>query len=338
MTPKVLFIRADAGSVIGAGHLMRMLALAEAWGAQGGTFIVGGAIAPAFVPRIAALGGRLVARPADTDDGEWTRDVALAEGAAAIVADGYGFGPVFQRAVREARVPFMVVDDNGENGEYLADFVLNVNVHADEAMYRRRAESTRLLLGPRYALIRREMRDGALRAARPSGPVSHCLVTLGGADPLDLTGRLLRHAARPSFGWRVLIGGANPRAEEYRRLLRAGVELVFDTPRFADEALRCQLAFAASGGTLWELALLGVPSVALSVADNQQHLAQRLEVLGAIEYLGDARVVGEVSVWLERLEAVAAGLERRRRLVDCARAIVDGAGAERVVQQLLEVI
>ncbi len=336
MTPKVLLIRADAGASIGAGHLMRMLALAEAWCARGGTFVVAGAVPSAFVPRIAMLGGTVLERPLQPD-GTWTTATARELRAAVVVADGYSFGADFQRSIVEAGIPLLVVDDNGENAEYLAPLVLNQNVHAADSQYARRAANTELLLGPRYVLIRREIVDAASRAAPGDRPVERCLMTLGGADPLDLTGRMLRHRAHPSFSWSVLVGGANPRMADYEREF-PDVELVFNSTRFAEHALRCQLAFAGAGSTVWELALLNVPSAIVAVADNQVQLAERLAALGAVEYFGDARAVGSPASWLEGLEALAQSPERRRRLIDSARAIVDGSGAERVVQKLLEVL
>ncbi|MCA2981642.1 MAG: hypothetical protein INH37_25485 [Myxococcaceae bacterium] len=330
-------IRADAGPRIGTGHVMRMLALAEAWVSRGGRFVLTGALPPPLAQRVEHTGGQWIPRPLDVDDGAWTRMLAVTRGAAAVVADGYSFGPEFQEQVVSTGRPLMVVDDNGENREYRAQLVLNLNVHADEAMYRTRRPGSQLLLGPTFALIRREILASVPRSRAVAGPVSECLVTLGGADPLDLTGSLLR-VSPGCFRWRVLVGAANPRLEAYQRLRRDDLTLVANTPFFAREALRCQLAFAAAGGTVWELALLNVPSAVVSVAANQEALAARLAELGAVDLLGDARLGVHVTEWVGRLEALANDPPRRQRLIDSARGIVDGRGAERVVSRLLEVV
>ncbi len=44
----------------------------------------------------------------------------------------------------------------GHAAHYSADLVLNQNAFADEGLYPRRDASTRLLLGPRFALLRHE--------------------------------------------------------------------------------------------------------------------------------------------------------------------------------------
>ncbi|MCU0701918.1 MAG: hypothetical protein MUC96_35900 [Myxococcaceae bacterium] len=136
----------------------------------------------------------------------------------------------------------------------------------------------------------------------------------------------------------MLIGAANPRLEAYQRLQRDDVALVANTPFFAREALRCQLAFAAAGGTVWELALLNVPSAVVSVAANQVALAERLAELGAVELLGDARLGVDAPEWVAQLEQLAADPTKRQRLIDAARGIVDGRGADRIVTHLLEVV
>ncbi|MEZ5139553.1 MAG: hypothetical protein R2711_12545 [Acidimicrobiales bacterium] len=55
----------------------------------------------------------------------------------------------------------------------------------------------------------------------------------------------------------------------------------------AAELAAADLAVAAAGSTCWELGLLAVPSVVVSVAPNQEPLARRLGERGAARDLGD---------------------------------------------------
>ncbi|MBL9037518.1 MAG: hypothetical protein JNG84_03280, partial [Archangium sp.] len=95
-----LFIRADASASMGTGHVMRMLALAEAWREAGGAVTFGGAIPPALVTRLERSGASVVASPAGGDDAQFTVAAAKAAGASIVVADGYHFPLEYQRRVR----------------------------------------------------------------------------------------------------------------------------------------------------------------------------------------------------------------------------------------------
>jgi UDP-2,4-diacetamido-2,4,6-trideoxy-beta-L-altropyranose hydrolase len=190
--PGPLVIRADADPRLGTGHVMRGLALAQAWRAAGGrATLVGclpGAGGSARSPRPA--GGRSYGRSGELGDGgtslaervrqagvvfepldhphphpadlSATLDWLSAARAKAdkadvlwLVLDGYHFDAAYQRAVRQTGCRLMVVDDTAHLPRYDADLVLNQNLGADRLPYVCDEEAT-LLFGPRYALLRPE--------------------------------------------------------------------------------------------------------------------------------------------------------------------------------------
>lgn len=336
-----LLVRVDGGPQLGLGHAMRMIALGEAWSAAGGDATFVGRV-PDCVARRAGQVLPVEGAPGSPQDATETRRVAQHIGAAWIAADGYAFSEAWQRSVRGDTSKLLVVDDNAENGGYAADAVLNVNVHATEALYVRRESFTRLLLGPRYALIRNEF----TRAQRASEGVPtravRWLVTMGGADPSDVTGRFLEEVARVPPGdlsIEVLVGEANPRLSDLQRVAARSSTPIVVTPSPPDVSVpmrRAELALSASGGTVWELGVVGVPAAVLTLAANQQRLASTLANLGAVKWLGDASE-GPPRHWLEAMHTLAADPERRSALVSRARENVDGHGAARVVQALREV-
>jgi spore coat polysaccharide biosynthesis predicted glycosyltransferase SpsG len=87
---------------------------------------------------------------------------------------------------------------------------------------------------------------------------------------------------------------------------------------------------------VWELALLGVPSLVVSLADNQAVLARTLGELGAAAWLGDARTTTDLATWAAQVDELMRDEARRSRLVQTARSLVDGKGALRVVDALWE--
>jgi UDP-2,4-diacetamido-2,4,6-trideoxy-beta-L-altropyranose hydrolase len=331
-----LFICADAGAQVGTGHFMRMLALAEAWTETGGTIAFGGALSASLAKRALSCGASFFDRPVNEDGAEWTISRARQFGAPTVVADGYTFPVTFQRAVRAAGLRLMIVDDNAENAPYEADWILNANVHATESMYERRNQECRCLLGPRFALIRQAIRRGTRKQRVPGA--RRLLVTMGGADPPNATGRILAQLAsdRRGLSITVLVGAANPRLEEYKQAAGAGVSLLHDVADVTSIMLEADVALAAAGGTVWELGLLGVPVVGLSLADNQVQLAEELQRRGAIVYVGDARLFPDAARWLDRVCDVLNDSSRCEALVRASRTLVDGDGAKRVVESIKE--
>ncbi len=332
-----LFIRTDAGAQLGTGHFMRMLALAEAWAETGGQVAFGGSFSSDLSRRARAIDALIFTRSPDENDARWSIARAHEVGARIVVADGYHFPEAYQRAMRAAGFRLMVVDDNAENQPYECDWILNVNVHATDAMYQRRNAQCRSLLGPSFALIRAVIRNGAATSRRTGG--TRLLVTMGGADPPNATGRILEalRMDRRGLTTTVLVGAANPRLEEYRAQAGDSVRLLHDVEDVATVMLEADVALAAVGGTVWELGLLGVPCVGLSLADNQVRLAEELQRRGALEHAGDARTCPDAARWLDLVKKVLEDPARGASLVSSSRALVDGKGARRVVERLKEI-
>src|SRR5215216_4793334 len=160
MTLPPLLIRADASAQIGTGHIMRCLALAQAWQAQGGavTFATMKTLPDALQTRLQnehIVLHLLDTKPGSADDAAQTAALAASLGAA-VVVDGYHFGGDYQYTLKSAGLKLLFIDDNVHADHYYADFVLNQNIYANEAMYANREPRTILLLGPRYVLLRLE--------------------------------------------------------------------------------------------------------------------------------------------------------------------------------------
>lgn len=358
----VLLLRADAGSEIGVGHLMRCLALAEAWTAAGGEAHLLGDVPDALAPRLAASGVALAERRPGTPrgsaaDGVHTAAVARARGADWIVADGYAFGGSWQGAARAADARLGVLDDHGQLDAHEVDLLLDQNLDADAAMYGAAyadcAPHARRLLGSRYALLRREFAgrpasrpvDQPAVDAAPASRAVRLLVTMGGSDPGGLSALALDAVARldgPALDVRLVVGAANPRADALRataaKVRPHRVTVTIDAPAMRPHMEWADLALAAAGSTCWELAYLGVPSVLLVAAENQRAIAERLAAHGAAVRLAADGVheAPTAAALAGALGALAGAPALRRRMSAAAAALVDGQGARRVVAALAD--
>ena len=162
-------IRADASAQIGAGHVMRCLALAQALQDDGGsaTFVMASG-SPGLEARVKLEKievQQIAAKPGSTDDAVKTAELAKQIGAAWVVVDGYQFGALYQKTIKASGLRLLFIDDNGHADHYYADLILNQNIHAHEDMYASKERHSKLLLGTRSALLRRPLAVRQLRLA-----------------------------------------------------------------------------------------------------------------------------------------------------------------------------
>lgn len=339
-----LIIRTDAGTEFGTGHVMRCLALAEAWRDAGGTpRFVSVDVPPAIRQRVLGSGFELESpsvKRGTLADASATIRSAHHHTATWIAADGYLYDVDWQRRVRSAGLKLLVVDDYGHLPAYDADLLLNQNVGVTQATYRTIPLATQCLFENQYALLRREFLELDRHVRRDVASANRVLVTLGGGDPDNVTARVLAALAeldRMDLDVVALVGGANRQAKQLQALAdtvayRLRVEINSREPgrhmQWAD------LAISAGGSTTWELAYLGVPTCHIVIAENQIEIARHTQRRGFTESLG----------WFEDLETsrlshtVSQLLDdpQRRASMSCAgQNMIDGRGAARVVDAML---
>ena len=206
---------------------------------------------------------------------------------------------------------------------------------------------TQLLLGRRFALVRPEIRRNRPTRAQepapllqPDGKTQHwrALVALGEDDPnlktLELAKTLLN---APRIGLvDIIVRREHPQLEKIQAVVEANkerMELALEPAEIAAKVVRCH--FALTGGSGWslELACLGVPQ--LVIVQNEAHWpnAQRLEEEGCATCLGWHESV-TVPTIRQAVQGLLADPLERQAMSRCGRQLIDGRGADRMVNGL----
>ena len=339
MFAHTLIIRADASIAIATGHVMRCLALAQAWQDTGGNVVFAMAEStPAIDARLCSEGMEIVQLDVSPNSIRDARDVAALASdrqAAWVVADSYRFDSDYQCNLKRAGLKLIFVDDLGQCKHYSADLVLNQNVHASESMYASRDAYTRLLLGPRFAMLRRDFRPWSewQRKIAPNG--RKVLVTMGGSDPDNVTAVVLEALGKVKIdGLEVVavLGGSNPHIDFLERYASQSpcIRFLRDAANMPEAMAWADIAVSAAGSTCAEMCLLGLPAILIDLAENQTPVAEELGRKQATIHLGSSEKVIAAKI-AGTVQELLLSTERRISLSRRSRKLVDGKGAERVI-------
>lgn len=334
----VLF-RADANSRRATGHVMRCLAFAEALREAGqDCHFACAALTGSLRARLADAGFSvhdIAAAPGGAEDASATLDAAGAVAARGLVVDGYHFDASYRARLRGEARRVLAFDDIAVAGQLHADIVVNASSGAAALPYGRIAPGAKLLLGPDYAVLRRDIRDRIPEPAPAIGQRTAILVSFGGADPLALTGPCMAALARNldrGCTLDVVVGGGDRLGDDLERAASGfdgRVNVHRDSRDMGALMNRAGMAVSAGGTTVNELAALGVPFVLAITADNQAAAAGESAAAGFCQVVdacaGDA-VLSIVQSALELWRNPA----RRVVMGERGREIVDGRGADRV--------
>jgi len=286
--PGHLVICAECGIRVGTGHVMRCLALAQAWKRAGGavTFLVPEGLA-GIEERVRAEGIFLETLPKECGPTpEAFVRAVLRIGLPIAVLDGYSFGAREQAELSGTGIRVLTVDDYVHATDYPVRWVLNQNAYAVPDMYSR--TNARLLLGPAYALLREEFFPWMGWRRSIPDRARKILITIGGSDSDNASEQILQSLAllgskNKDLEAVLVVGGGNPHWEALQAALErcpVAVRLVRRVQDMPALMAWADMAIAGAGVTSYELCYMGLPSLLLIIAENQRRIAQRLSESG----------------------------------------------------------
>ncbi len=357
-------IRVDASNQIGTGHLMRCLTLAEALQNKGVRVVFVCREHPGHfcelverrgfeVVRLTTLGkdeSSLQYEEPNLAHASWlgasqatdARQTiqALKDNASWdwLIVDHYALDYRWEVSMRKVADQIMVIDDLADR-KHDCDLLLDQNYFQEpEKRYIGLVpEHCMTLLGPRYALLRPEFRKARKFCRMRGNGIARVLVYFGGSDPDNLTSIALEALSDKQFSHLLVdgvIGPNNPHQEKLEKLVeqRPGTRLHIQPEAFTELMLRADLCIGAGGTTTWERLCLGLPSIVITVAENQEPLTAELHNDGFISWLGYNHDISVANI----KSCLQAMLEKPQSdgLVSEAPLPVDGLGALRMAEML----
>ncbi len=340
----MIWIRADANSEIGTGHVMRCMSVAKELLRLGNEvcFI----LADEFPVKMLS-DNQINYKVLHTAYDEMEKELPLlcrwaeVEEPQLLLVDSYFVTKeYFVQISRFTRVAYV---DDFCHAEYPVDVLINYNIYGDSLPYKGNManESTELLLGVDYVPLREEFRDTGYELRKQA---NHVLVTTGGGDKYNLAGQIVEKALDNEqlcgLQYHVVSGMFNQNADFLNSLEEAydNVHIHQNVVNMAELMKTCDVAISAGGSTMYELCAVGLPMIAFSFVDNQKRQVETFAERELVSFGGDYEskrefMIDEVMMHLEKL---AGSWEERKKYSQRGKAIVDGQGACRVAEILIK--
>lgn len=252
-----------------------------------------------------------------------------------VVIDSYLAGKKLLNKVSQRGVLAVYIDDN-KRLNYPGGIVLNGNAYAGELNYPKRNGIT-YLLGNKYTPLRKIF-HGVAKKEIPAS-IKTIMITLGGSDIGDLTPKILRLLAQnyPGYEKNVIIGMGFKNITQIKKEAGKRTKLFYSpAPEKIKKIMQqSDVAISSGGQTLYELARIGIPAIAISVADNQMNNVKALKNYGVIVYAGrssDKNILKGVSKGMDLVKS----RKIRLRMSNEGIRLLDGNGALRVALAIKE--
>jgi UDP-2,4-diacetamido-2,4,6-trideoxy-beta-L-altropyranose hydrolase len=333
--------RCDASATIGAGHVVRCRALADALRRDGWSCsFVCADDSDVAVRALSGTGHELTLLPRRTADEPEALRARWPDGCALLVVDHYDLDAEFETACRGWAERILVIDDLADRA-HDCDFIVEQAPDDMAARYQGLLpDHCRMLTGPRYALLRSQFAEERFpHLALLERPIDRVFVMFGATDtkalsPMAVEGIM---TANDRLHADVVIGSMAPALGKLRRLAEesAGrIAVHVDEARPATLMRRADIAIGAAGGNAWERCCMGLPALVVQTGANQDWYAAALKAAGAVRFLGrhDEVCVDDIA---EALRDVLAAREALETMSWASAVMCDGLGAGRVSTALM---
>jgi len=342
----MVYIRADANEVIGSGHVMRCLAIAQELKRQGKdvTFLIADERSKEM---IIEKGFLVICLHSVWDDLEQELDKLLhvieEKQISLLMIDSYYVTEHYLQGLHQ-HTQLVYIDDLN-TFPYSVDLLINYNIYAPQLdykeCYKRAGFLTKFLLGCKYVPLREEFREVCYKQ---SEQVLRVMITSGGTDSYNVIGNLLEILYYQEwFGdiqYDIIVGRFNRNREmlEEQWKLYENIHFYYNVSNMSDYMKQCDIAVTAAGSTIYELCACGVPSIIYTFADNQLAIAHAVSKMGLLPWVGDVRenmksCMGNI---ISEIESLINDKENRNRQSQVIMHLVDGKGCARIVREIEE--
>jgi UDP-2,4-diacetamido-2,4,6-trideoxy-beta-L-altropyranose hydrolase len=353
--------RVDASVNMGTGHVIRCLTLADALREQGAKCeFVCRELEGNLMDYISSRGYEVHALPKPhgnlpfgfhlthaswlgvdwLTDAQQTCQVFKGSKVDLFVVDHYALDHMWESIIRSVCHRILVIDDLADRS-HNCDLLLNQNYGSSLELYAGLFKgSCTQLIGPEYALLKPAYAQCRVVQRIHSGTIDRAFIYFGGgSDPMDVSGMALRAFLTPELRkieLDIVIGSnyAHKERLEYVAACRSRANIHTMLPDLSELMVKADIAVGAGGATTWERCCLGLPSIVVSMADNQRSASEALALDGLIRYVGH---IGDVTheMICEQITRLIGEPKKLRDLAEKSMKLVDGNGCSKVIDVII---
>jgi UDP-2,4-diacetamido-2,4,6-trideoxy-beta-L-altropyranose hydrolase len=345
VAPSNIAVRVDASSRIGTGHLVRCLTLADELKRRGAHLrFLCGSLPDHCAHLVTRRGHELVQIPSDPLGSELV-DAEYSAAALAdrrwewVVVDNYALGAAWETVMRALSARVFVIDDLA-NRNHDCDALLDQNYLPEGATryLGKVPASCELFVGPEFALLHPDYRRHRQTLKARQGRARRLLVFFGGTDPEQMTELSLAALSSPGLSdlsVEFVCPGEPSRLRQFETLAAKRPNTVVHgaRPSLADLMAQSDLFLGGGGTTTWERMCLGLPSLVITMAENQRQVVDCLAARGLVRLVGrsDTVTVDRIrDILLEEIQR-----DRPFVAIDEIMRLCDGLGTTRTVDAML---
>ncbi len=245
-----------------------------------------------------------------------------------LIVDHYSIDYQLESKMKKYVNKILVIDDI-YNRQHNCDILLDQNIYENNPYQELVPKDCQILLGPEYVLLNPKLKELSRYQRTHVRRINICF---GGSDSVNLTQRvfnkikIMRH-----IDFDIIVGPYYQYFQQLEKEIKNFPNIkLYQNPTGIEELLnKSDLAIGSTGISSYERCYLGIPSIVITLADNQINIANNLEKLSVIDYLGnydewdENKLISLINQYCAHSELL---INKSKKCLK----IVDGKGCEKV--------
>ncbi len=207
-----------------------------------------------------------------------------------ILIDSLYVQSIFIKKLEKLEIPIILFDDEKRTNILNKGFVIDWTVLSEKSNYFlfRKKEVT-YFLGAKYATLRSEFSTSARIEVQKK--INSVFISFGGSDVRNMTPKILNFLNKhyPFIQKNIVIGPGFNKIEEIKKYEDSNTTLFYNLS--CSEMIECMknsdIAISAGGQTLYELARISLPTIAVLLVENAKDDTLGWQKVGFLEYIGE---------------------------------------------------
>lgn len=332
---KSIGIRADGGSNIGMGHIMRCMAISKE--------LLERNIDVFFISKFCKEVNDIFINQdikfiniysENLDDEIFEIEKIIKDyNIDCIITDSYNLSNDYLFKIKKYLRLLISIDDNSLYN-YPSDIIINGNIYANDLNYKLIDKDTKLLLGSQYCILRNEFRKNF--NFRVKEKVENILVTMGGSDINNFTPFVLETIKELNININVIIGKSFECINKIQEISKKynNINLIYNPSNISEIMKNNDIAISASGSTAYELCKVGVPAILIVQAENQENIACEFDKKGIMINMGYFSDLKKDEL-LEKVKFLIDNKGVRYKMNNLSKNIIPDDGVKNIVDSIL---
>lgn len=286
--------RVDASNKIGYGHLYRCMTLARVLNEYGYEIYFvsikfesfpSGIVVPYTLLYIAPKNDSELIQDCEFNEDEDSLKTisVLPKKCDLLIVDHYSISERWESKLKQHCCKIVVIDDLA-NRRHKCDYLVDTLPGRKKVEYQPFVNTdAKLFLGPDYALLRDDFykaRNLAQIRRSNFSKISNIIISFGGSDTAVYVEDTLNKLIKAGYTDRIKVVMSSSQLEKIEKLKdrfkNSNTSFHMDIKNMADELVNADLAIGAVGVSSFERCCLGLPSLVMAIASNQDRLADEL--------------------------------------------------------------